>query len=242
MKKLVFIALALVVVLWMGSPAMADFIDLPVKWAQLPDFGGIDYLSDHTVPGLNVMADDFICYEPLPIVAVRWWGSQLGGSLQPDGHGVGPFDISFHLSLPGAPTPHPFSIPDGAPVYLQSVFAQREYTGVTDGLGDYVYMYNAFLPVPFDQWIYAEQSPVLGELWIDICKPTGEMWGWHEAATQQLDYAAQGFTHNGPWGTHPALTDMAFELMTVPVPGTLLLLGSGLVGLVGLGRRRFIKR
>ena len=65
--------------------AQADFIPLPVKWSQLPvvvddgtglkHFIGVDYLSNHQM-GV-VVADDFVCDDPRPIVAVRWWGSYL---------------------------------------------------------------------------------------------------------------------------------------------------------------------
>src|SRR5262245_57699093 len=66
-------------------PASADFIPLPVKWSQpiVYDASGTviigkDRLSDHTA-GV-VRADDFVCDTPLPIVAVRWWGSYIGST------------------------------------------------------------------------------------------------------------------------------------------------------------------
>jgi hypothetical protein len=226
--------------------ARADFIPLPVKWSQLPvavddgtglkHFVGVDYLSNHQM-GV-VVADDFICDNPLPIVAVRWWGSYLQDApgmvrdVQP-GFAT-PFDISFHVSLMpgGSIQPHPFSRP-GTLVYLNPVKAQEQWTGLFDDSGRAVYMYNAHIP-PFDQWFYAhmqvEPGQIPGELFLDICRPGEEIWGWHETRPNPInDYAWELF------GDHVTLrsqteTDMAFELM-VPEPMTMGLLGAGLVGM-----------
>jgi hypothetical protein len=86
-KKTVF-TLGFAVLVLLAQSALADFIPLPVKWSQPIGFNptngliiGKDRLSDHTAFGPNggvVRADDFICNTPLPIVAVRWWGSYIG--------------------------------------------------------------------------------------------------------------------------------------------------------------------
>lgn len=239
-------------------PALADFIPLPVKWSQPIGFDaagfiiGKDRLSDHTAfepsGGGIVRADDFICDIPLPIVAVRWWGSYIGegpgSGLAPrpttPAGGAGPFDISFHFSTanfqPG--TVHPFSLPESTPLYLTTVLAQEEYVGV-DQVGHYVYRYDAYLPTPFQQQ-GTPANPL--EYFLDICKPTRENWGWHESPFGGLDFPAVAPGHFGPW-TSDAPHDLAFELMVVPEPTSAVILGVGAALLLGWGRgRRQIRR
>jgi hypothetical protein len=218
------------------SNAFADFIEWPVKWSQPIGTNlegviiGTDRTSDHSIPW--IMADDYQCNDPLPIMAVRWWGSYVGETMvRPTGFVVG-FDFNIYGST-GTPANHPNSLPVGAPVYTAALIAQEEFVGV-DQTGDNVYRYDAFLAEPFDQ--------VFGtEYFISIDKPTGEQWGWHDSGASHpiLDWAA--FTpvgHGGPWVTFNPHTDLAFELM-VPEPNTtvLALIGGGLLMGVALRRR-----
>lgn len=233
MKRLILTSLC--VLLFAASYAWADFINLPVKWAQVPwDKDGSDYLSDHTAD--QVVADDFVCDTPVPIVAVRWWGSYIG-ERDPRNDGLtGPFGISFHNSL----GEHPNSIP-GPLITAYTVIAQEVFVGL-DNKGEPVYRYDAFLTVadvgivPFDQWKHSQNPEYnVGELFIDICKPTQENWGWHEVEPPHpiLDFAVVAPGHLGPWNSLE--TDMAFELM-IPEPTTMALLGLG--SLILLRRRK----
>lgn len=215
--------------------AFADFIHLPVKWSQpieTNDDGailGVARASDDTIPW--VMADDFLCNDPLPVMAVRWWGSYYAAPQKQDSVGFTvAFDIGFHSSsFPDVS--HPNSKPVNA-LLFQSVLAQEEFVGI-DGTGDFVYRYDAYLTTPFPQ--------VPGtEYFISIDKPTGEGWGWQDSAGPhpQLDWAALSpFGDNGPWFTFNPKTDLAFEIM-IPEPNTaaLSLLGGGL--LLGIVLRR----
>ncbi len=235
MKRLLVSALA---VCLLATVVQADFIDLPIKWSQTDwDPDGMDWLSDHTVD--MVVADDFECTDQDPIVAVRWWGSYIGDKDVRETGFTGPFDISFHNSM----GPHPFSVPAEL-IVLYTVTAQEEFVGF-DSFGEPVYRYDAYLPEDFDQYYYSQMPggtsgpPFnIGELFIDIDKPTDEFWGWHEVTPPHpiLDYAVVGPTHLGPW-THLE-TDMAFELMTIPEPATMGLLGMGLAAMVMKRRKK----
>jgi len=231
------ILVAVVLVGTLTGLAAADFIEWPVKWSQTPwDPAGGDYLSDHTVGA--VVADDFICDRPEPIEAVRWWGSYIGETDPRTDGFTGPFDISFHYSV----GPHPVSMP-GALVAMYTVNAQEVFVGF-DTSGEPVYRYDAYLPVPFDQWLYSQdsQNGNKDELFLDICKPTGEQWGWHEVVPPHpiMDFAAVGAGGANPhepttWVSTD--TDMAFELM-IPEPATMSVLALGGVGVLIRRRRR----
>jgi len=213
-------------VLLAAGAAWADFIDLPVKWSQPPALeAGLDYFSNH--PSNITRADDFICDDPRPVVAVRWWGSYISQfDPRPDQPGFWkPMDISFHLSDGG---PHPLSLPVNPYLSLQTVLAQEVWTGHFDAAGEPVYEYNAYLEEPFVQEV--------GEWYfMDIDDPFDPDWGWHEAVFQQLDFQAwQSPNHVGPWA-HDYEVDLAFELM-VPEPASILVILVGAIA--GLIRRR----
>lgn len=221
MKRLILTSLC---VLFAANLAWADWIDLPVKWSQLPAFeNGYDYLSNH--PGQITRADDFMCYDPAPIVAVRWWGSYSETSPRTEQPGFWKqMDISFHFSDGGQ---HPYSLPLNPYISLQTVLAQEIWSGIYDAAGEPVYEYNAYLVEPFNQ------EPGT-EYFIDIDDPIEQTWGWHQAQYQQMDFhAMQTPNHVGPWVTGGEV-DLAFELM-IPEPATIALLGLGALSLL---RRR----
>ncbi len=228
MKKLILTSLC--VLLFAAGTAWADFINLPVKWSQVPwDPDGGAYMSEHL--GGQVIADDFVCGTPEHIGAVRWWGSYSGETTPHEW--TGQFDISFHYSV----GEHPDSLP-GPLITMYTVDAQEVFVGYDNSSNpNPVYRYDAYLPESFDQWEYSRDEDYnVGELFIDICKSTLQSWGWREVEPPHprlgLDYAAGAPTHDGTWGRVGAGTDMAFELMGVPEPTTIVLLGFGSLALL----------
>lgn len=216
---------AAVMMLAFACAVSADYIDWPIKWSQIPwDFNGDDWPSDERP---WIMADDFECYDEDMIWAVRWWGSYIGDQNQHQDGWVFPVHIRFYLSVGD----HPYSLP-GAEVFYDEVEAQEVFVG-RDYKNEPVYRYDAYLTRPFDQWTYSQQSPNRGELFIGITivQPS---WGWHEVVPPhpRLDFAA--LWDGAKWNSTD--TDMAFELMTIPEPGTLASFALALSSL-GIGLR-----
>ena len=102
------------------------------------------------------------------------------------------------------------------------------FVGGINGVTEPVYRYDAYLPTPF-----FEQAGV--EYFLDIDKPSSELWAWHYTTIQKQDYSVVASSHSGPW-TSTGGFDLAFELIAVPEPATLGLAILG--GLMLLGRRR----
>jgi len=231
-KRLTIVAATMGLANLLQTVAWADFISWPVKWSQpVGSTSGIiigsDRVSDGTIPW--IMADDFLCNDPAPVKAVRWWGSYIGETTQRPGstNFTVAFDISFYSSA-GA---HPNSKP-GALLLPETVLAQEVFVG-RDQSGDYVYRYDAYLPVPFPQLTNTEY-------FVSISQPSGENWGWHDAAGDHpaLDWAAFNPYGSG-WFTFQPKTDLAFEIM-IPEPGAgvLGLLGGGLLLAMAWRRRK----
>lgn len=258
MKRFILVSLVLVIGLAAGI-AQADFIDLPVKWSQLPD---LDYQSATRVRaehpegwGGQIVADDFMCESPLPIVAVRWWGSYLNPALEPDAGAdprYVPFEIVFHyddplaLISPGVwentqgytySTPlRPWTTTVGETPGWQFVQAQEEFYGnvsLSGGPSYKLYEYNAYLQAPFPQvegtiyWIDIEYD----ERWMgESAAKASQSWAWNSSVTSWNDKGVYGPHHvaSYPDWSEVACHNLAFELM-VPVPAAVIL------GILGLG-------
>jgi hypothetical protein len=229
----IVISIVLVALCLCGT-AQAGHINLPVKWSQAPDMGvtAYDQRAEHPVQsGGQVLADDFQCLDPNPVVAVRWWGSYLNPAYEPTATRYLPFELAFHT---GDSAPPPHSQP-GPWTSFYHVQAQEDYFG-TDATGQKVYEYNAYLPTPFVQqlngiyWLDCE-------LQLDTINWPFYTWGWHNTNQPWGDHAAYSTVgHNGPWNED--CEGQAFELMVIPEPSALVALSSGLAGLLGLAARK----
>jgi hypothetical protein len=237
-----------------------------VKWSQLPrmDQWGHDFSSEVN-SGLfssSVVADDYLCEDGLPVTKIRWWGSYwnaggyypspssnnlvnpVPGPVSPDT--VKAFVIAIFNDVPaGAGYPH-WSHPGIKLLYLEKFLissAKETFYGQIDhadgqvGQGtdtiEAVFQYEHRLTDPF-------QQKAGSVYWISIIAidPNGKpiQWGWHEAEDLWRGNAVQ--LGHCPIGWN-LLTDkdMAFELEVVPIPNTLLLAATGLIGILGFKKR-----
>ncbi len=254
-------SLALVVLACAAGSAVAD----KVRFSQLPDMvGGTDHLSMHRTFG-PVVADDFIVDKPT-ILGLRWWGSYLRDdpNLAPGQSRAVSFEVSHHADCPafappsaacpgdprGGPLPLPYgySTP-GQPYQFQIVTADETLFGVT-AAGERVYEYFAMLNTPWASY----QNAIA---WLDIAWAAGQLgtdfaadvWGWHESFQHNFDWAVQtdrlanpvlplgGNPHLGPWNALMG-RDMAFQVITIPEPASVALVGLAMIGALAAQRSR----
>jgi len=222
-----------------------------VKWSQWVDIAtGRDIASTWVTtqpvqkPG-QVIADDWRCLDGLPVTDVHWWGSYIEG--EPGLPMM--FEISIHEDIPdnGCCPSHP-----GALLHSEIGFVGTDVQEAFFAAADEhdIYQYNYDLLVPFEQ--------VQGEIyWLNIIaivpSSSDVLWGWHtairpapengiDAAVRIDDYCLTTgeYTQWGPM--YDDLTcsgvQMAFELTTIPEPGSVALVGTALLGAIGIKRRR----
>lgn len=253
-RNLLGVLMFLILICW-GAGALADPINLPVKWSQLPDLNiannPASWPSDHPIV---VVSNDWQCNDPNPVVAVRWWGTYVGAAPPP---GINKqFELVFHADIPagvndpvippGQQNPLPFSHPATPVLWGGFVAAQETALAGPGGIvnGQQVYEYDAYLPTPFSQ--------SLGTIyWLDIAYdnsplpnpqilPGGATWDRWQAVNMILDATvSEALPHQG-WTGQPLGADASFEIM-VPIPSTLPLMGSGLFGLAVMAYRRWRK-
>jgi hypothetical protein len=204
------------------------------------------------------VADDFILETGAPIIGVTWWGSYWDPTTK-DGTSVFPYDhsdswgdpaqkpmpsqfnINFYNDTAAGtgipPWSHPNSIVETFDIDAQDI--SEVLVGTIDRAGavQSIYKYRAAIP-----GLALNPGTVY---WIEIQAVLGGepiQWGWQESIDHWNDNAVQmSFPPNAitsSWWHNIPGEDMAFEITVVPVPTTLLLLGSGLIGLIGF-RRRF---
>jgi hypothetical protein len=217
---------------------------------------GYSFSSETQVPSQT--ADDFLWETPLPLGNIRWWGSYWDTTYQgvsyypypnsnnwgnvpnPPGIITG-FNINVYVDVPtGAGVP-PWGHP-GAQVYTASVpFNGSQTTETYFGTitraasTQTVFQYDLKLTTPFNL-----QAGMVYWLSIQAIDFDGApiQWGWQESMDSWNANAVQmGFAPQEWWDLLTG-EDMAFELHAVPIPTAVLLLGSGLLGLIGMRRIR----
>jgi len=212
-KWIVFSLMACLTLVFALSARADDPVDL-VKWSQMPEMGpyGYDFSSSTDIP--SMVADDFLCSDPLAIIDLHWWGSYyVPGPIWPYPNsdnlpdptiatGAPPqilqgFNVEFYTDVPAGldplmPWSHPGQLLYEEFVPITAVF-ENLYGTVTHigGVQENVWQYNCRLPTPFFQDPTSDPTDVDGD-----GKPDGTVYWLKIQAVTTADLIQ--------WGWHEA--------------------------------------
>jgi len=259
MKRLTLIA-ALVIIAAALATAPAALAQDNSKWLQPPDPAGnaVPYVyapGMPFVPTINTVVDDWQCLDgDRHVTGVRWWGAYYGWDpgippeIVPIGTPSGK-NPSFHLGIwtdvpvQGETT---FNYP-GQEIWSCNVtptegFVFRQER--PEGPGEWIFEYSAVLPQ--ENWFDQAEGETY---WLSVVPMDPgalgyNFWSWATSAAHWNGYAV--WSDSVDTAFHPVAVeglpglDLAFELTSqpVPLPGAVWLMGAGLVGLLGLKRRK----
>jgi len=258
MKRMFWLLMLLVALGTVSQAVYAVPPTQPLKWSQpiykigtdptgVDIYWGWDQLS-FIGPwgGGPQVADDWECRDKLPVTDFHWWGSYIDWKdpIPPPNKVLG-FWFGIYTDIPVQP-----GVDFSRPGQLIWQYQTNQFTETFVGWDvrmpgtppiEATFQYNVYLPRT--DWFYQPGDKTI--LWLSIraIEPSGtfQEWGWKTRPHYFQDDAVYGFDGTGwqpIYGPDGLSWDMAFEISTVPEPGSLAALSTGLVGLAGLIIRR----
>lgn len=179
-----------------------------IKWAQLPMIGGVAVSSqyDSEYPFYSECADDFLCGDDDPILAIEWWGDYWNGSPFPPDY----FIIRFYANASASPQGQPLD-----PALHEEVCYDYDQTYYPE-YDQYRYFcefqYPFFPEAGNIYWASVQAALVWPPQW--GWSECGGAYSWNEESV--LDFALLGVTRWTPISMVPGITptrkDLAFVL------------------------------
>ena len=194
---------------------LSFFEDIPFAPPDIPFSRPGDLLGTYVAPVMAVRI--------LPTPMVGW-----------DGHRIWEYEVNLqdtHLDhgIPGLSDPISFNENEGI-IYWLSITASNGHELIINPTGEWTFEVNSDPPLDNHWWGWHTSPNTFNDVPTMSTLAMGALGEWNYlnwSPAQQLHLMPPEFNPN----------DMAFELLTIPIPGALWLFAPALAGLAMLGRR-----